>query len=200
MSNAAIAVLALSLSVPALPAMAQDLETGIRLYKDREFEQAEKSLRMTAEKEPGDVEANFYLALTLVELKKYEEAEPFFTQAMESKHEARVGLAHSYVMREKFDEAKRELDVAAKELPKNAEIPRLRGMILLKANNYDQAAKELTRAVDLDPKDAYAHYYLGMAQSRLRRPDLMVKHFQFFLKLAPDAPEADKVRALLRAL
>lgn len=192
-----VPTLALVLGVQA---HAADLEEGIRLYQAKEYQQAEVALRKAVEAAPDNPEANYRLGMTLLELKKYEESEACFNKASKAKPEARVGLGRALMERDRYDSALREFDQAARALPKSAEVHRYKGMILLKQEKYAAAAQELTAAVDLDPRDAYAHYYLGMAQSRLRRPDLMVKHFEFFLKLAPDAPEAAKVRSLLRSL
>lgn len=81
-----------------------------------------------------------------------------------------------------------------------AEAHRNRGVELMKEQKYKEAAEELEQAIKADPKDAYAHYYLGMANSRLKKKDLMIKHFQIFLELAPEAPEAERVRSLLKSL
>jgi tetratricopeptide (TPR) repeat protein len=103
-------------------------------------------------------------------------------------------------MQDKLDEASKELNAAGEAAEKNAEYYRTRGMIELKRERHAEAAEHLGKAVEIDPKDAYAHYYLGMANSRLRKTDQMIKHFQLFLELAPDAPEAGKVRSLLKSL
>lgn len=81
-----------------------------------------------------------------------------------------------------------------------AEAHRNRGVELMREQKYREAAEELEQAIRADPKDAYAHYYLGMANSRLKKKDLMIKHFQIFLELAPEAPEAERVRSLLKSL
>jgi Tfp pilus assembly protein PilF len=90
---------------------------------------------------------------------------------------------------------------AQQEAPEEtAEACRTRGIALLKEGKHEEAAAELAKALEIDPKDAYAHYYFGMVNSKLGKKDLMVKHYQSFLKLAPDAPEAPRVRALLKSL
>ena len=52
----------------------------------------------------------------------------------------------------------------------------------------------------MNPENPYAHYYAGLAYNQIKRPDKMLEHFRTFLKLAPEAPEAPKVRALLRGI
>jgi regulator of sirC expression with transglutaminase-like and TPR domain len=70
----------------------------------------------------------------------------------------------------------------------------------LHRENHAAAVKALERAIKLDPKKAYSHYYAGIAYGNLKRPDKMAEHFQYFLRLAPEAPEAAKVRSYLRSL
>ena len=182
----------------AVSVFAADLETGKRLFEENKYQEAEQELREAVAAEPDSAEANYYLGADLVQLNKYKEAEPFLEKASAEKPEARVALGHAYMMQDRLNDATRLLNEAAKDQPENAEIHRYQGMILLKQNKFDDAFKQLSKAVELDPKDAYAHYYLAMASSRLKRPDEMVTHFQIFLKLAPDAPEAAKVKSLLR--
>jgi tetratricopeptide (TPR) repeat protein len=177
-----------------------DVTDGVKLYQEKNYEEAERVLREAVNADPANAEANHYLGLALLERKKFDESEPFFRKAIESRPDARVGLARALMMQEKLDAANEELDQAATAVENNSELHRTRGMILLKRERYANAAGELKKAVEIDPKDAYAHYYYGMANSRLRKTDLMVKHFQIFLELAPEAPEAAKVRSLLKSL
>jgi regulator of sirC expression with transglutaminase-like and TPR domain len=59
---------------------------------------------------------------------------------------------------------------------------------------------ELEAAVRLDPRHAYAHYHLGLAYNKQDKTDRAILHLERFLDLAPDAPEAPQVRALLSRL
>lgn len=67
-------------------------------------------------------------------------------------------------------------------------------------NNFEQAAQEFGRAIELKPDFAYAHYYAGLAHQRLRHTAEMSRHFEAFMRLAPDAPERAAVAAVLRTL
>jgi tetratricopeptide (TPR) repeat protein len=203
----------------AATSFAADLESGKNLFEKQKYAEAEKNFREMVNAEPDNLEANYYLGASLVELNKYEESEPFLKKAAAEKPEADIALAHAYLMQEHMKEAQETLDIAQKRVDEaaaetakeeaekmamykaqNGEIARYRGMMALKQNKFDDAFKQLSNAAELNPKDAYAHYYLAMASSRIKRPDQMVKHFQMFLQLAPDAPEAPKVKSLLKAL
>jgi len=182
----------------AMPILAAD--KGADLYRDKKYAEAERALREEIQAEPQDTEANYYLGLALLEQEKYKDSEPYLKKALGEKPAAHLGLARAYMMQDKLKEALSELKSVEKQEENNPELYRSRGMILLKQNQFKDSAAQLSKAIELDPKDAYAHYYYAMANSRLKRPDLMIKHFQFFLELAPEAPEAEKVRSLLRSL
>jgi len=67
-------------------------------------------------------------------------------------------------------------------------------------NRLPKMVDELEQAVHLDSKHAYAHYQLGLAYNQQDKVDLSILHLERFLQLAPDAPEAPQVNALLRRL
>jgi len=74
------------------------------------------------------------------------------------------------------------------------------GMALSANQDFGAAAVAFQKATDLDPNWAYAHYYAGLAYSKVKRIDLTAQHFQTFLRLAPQAPERAQVQATLRTL
>lgn len=180
---------------------------GIELYKEKKYSEAAKQLQTAVEAEPANPVARYYLGLSLLELEKYQEAERYFADLEREAEESpprldqvKIGLARAQMERKQYDQARKKLDEALELKPDNPEVFLYRGRLNLHLENYGAAAKELDKAIELDPKQPYAHYYAGIAYSNLRRPDRMVNHFQMFLKLAPDAPEAPKVRSLLRGV
>lgn len=68
------------------------------------------------------------------------------------------------------------------------------------AEQWDPAAAAFEKATAVDPGFAYAHYYAGLAYSRLKQLDRMVTHLEYFLKLAPNAPERPAVMALMQSV
>ena len=74
------------------------------------------------------------------------------------------------------------------------------GLALSGAEQWAPAAAAFEKATAVDPAHAYAHYYAGLAYSKIRRVDLMARHFEYFLKLAPEAPERPAVTALMRSI
>lgn len=74
------------------------------------------------------------------------------------------------------------------------------GLVLAKRQEWPQAAAEFDRVTELNPSNAYAHYYGGLMHYRANRPDRMANHFEVFLKLAPDAPERPEVMQIMKTI
>jgi tetratricopeptide (TPR) repeat protein len=74
------------------------------------------------------------------------------------------------------------------------------GLVRVRVEDWDGAAAAFERATSLNPSFAYAHYYAGLAHSRMQRPDQVAVHFEVFLKLAPSAPERGAVMSIMRTL
>lgn len=111
-----------------------------------------------------------------------------------------VNTAKELIKQNKADEALGVLNGAAEANANNSDWFATRGSIFLNKKQYKEAEADLNKAIQLDGKNAYAHYYMGMTQSGLKRTDQMVKHFEIFLQLAPNAPEATRVKSLLRSI
>lgn len=65
---------------------------------------------------------------------------------------------------------------------------------------WQQAVDELTEVTKADSGFAHAYYYRGLCWDKLGRKDKMLSDFTRFVALAPNAPEADRVRAILAAV
>jgi tetratricopeptide (TPR) repeat protein len=75
-----------------------------------------------------------------------------------------------------------------------------RGLALSAKQDMAAAAAAFERAVELDPGWADAHYYAGLAYSKIKRVDLMAGHFDTFLRLAPQSPQRPEVQSIMRTL
>ena len=74
------------------------------------------------------------------------------------------------------------------------------GMAYAYKQDHTRAAPAFAKATTLDATYAYANYYAGMSYYRIRRFDLMTRHFEVFVRLAPSAPERAQVESILRTI
>ncbi len=200
-----IAVLA-GVVLASLPgrAPAADLKKGVELYQAKKYREAADELRLLVESAPDSRQARYYLGLSLVELGRFEDAIRQF-QALENDTELgadqiKVGLARAQMGARDMTAAKASLDEALDANPNNPEVHLRLSEWYLHRKDYARAAKAADKSIELAPGTAYAYYFGGIAYSNLRRPDKMVDYFRAFLKLAPDAPETQKVQSLLRSV
>jgi hypothetical protein len=66
-------------------------------------------------------------------------------------------------------------------------------------SDWGTAVSAFTKAVELKPDFAYAHYYAALVPA-FAQPAETAEHFDAFLRLAPDAPERGAVMAILRTI
>ncbi len=66
--------------------------------------------------------------------------------------------------------------------------------------DFGQAVSAFEQVIALEPRFAYAHYFVGLSYYEINRTDKMAGAFEYFLKLAPDAPERGQVESIMRTL
>jgi len=126
------------------------------------------------------------------------EAEP--AQASPQVSAPKIAEAREALKNGETDRAIALLNEAQTADPNNWEVFHLRGVAHAGKQNFAAAATDLEKAIELNPNDAMNHYYAGMVYGRLNQTDKMVNHYETFLRLAPDSPDAPKVQSLLRSV
>jgi len=152
----------------------EKLSKAVELNKAKKYTEAESEIRAALAAEPANPNAHLQLAIALFEQGKIDPAGTELEQA--------AAVEQTGTPAEKAD------------------FHQYRGSYRARKAKWAEAAQDLEKAIQLDPKEPYNHYYIGVAYNNLKKPDKMVEHLQTFLKLAPDAPEAAKCKALLRAV
>lgn len=145
----------------------EQLEQAVSLYDQGSYAEAASILSGL-----DSLDAKAYLAACLAKQRKFVEAEATAKPVLEQRptHPVAVaGLGQALVGQGKHDEAVGRLS-AAITATENAE------------NKTDAA---------------YAFFWRGQAHYKKGQADKMVADFEVFLKLAPEAPEANTVRQLL---
>jgi tetratricopeptide (TPR) repeat protein len=180
----------------SLPVFADNLDPGIEAYRKNNFADAVTNLRNAIGEDENSARAHAYLAMALLEQGKTAEAEPHVTKANEisPSGESKLALARLYVEKRDFAKAQEALNEASGD-----EVAWVRGLMNFHKKDNEAAVRDLEQYLEAHPEFAYAHYYAGMAYSAIRRPDKMLTHFEQFLRMKPDAPEARKVQAVMRA-
>jgi TolB-like protein/Flp pilus assembly protein TadD len=78
------------------------------------------------------------------------------------------GLYH-YIVHRNFDEGYREYEMAAASLPNDSGLQGSMGHLLLYKGDFARAAEHYGKAADLDPRDFWAPFWLGLIASRMRQ-------------------------------
>jgi len=71
------------------------------------------------------------------------------------------------------------------------------GTSLYRKGQFTDAANTLNQCLRVDPSFAKCHMVLGSTYAKLREPELGAQHYRRFVQLAPNDPEAPKVKLLL---
>ena len=200
---ARIAVLSLLALSQLLPLIAEDkLSQAIELYESKKYRDAETTLREVLVEDSSNSRARHTLGLVLLELDNAGEAAAELQKAVElgpATDKLQVDLARANVKLKEWDKAEAALKAAEEIKSDNPDIPYYRGMVAAAHKDYAASAANFEKAIELNPNNAYAHYYAGLAYNALKRSDKTVQHLDAFLRLAPDAPEAKKVQSVLRS-
>jgi tetratricopeptide (TPR) repeat protein len=114
--------------------------------------------------------------------------------------EAKAYLAAALAKQKKWDEVEVPATSALAAVPSQPTAAGALGEALVALGRYDDAVARMSAVINADKAVAYAFYWRGHAHSRKKQADRMISDFEVFLKLAPDAPEAETVRQLLSAL
>ncbi len=191
---------------------AAQLDKGIESYKAKKYQDAANLFQEVVKAEPDNIQAHYYLGLSYLALEKNQDAESELKKAaairkdlkdelsLPSESQLEVAFGRLYMEQEKYEDARTSLESAKKIDPENPEAFFYSGELDIRQKSYQEAIKNLEKSISLNPEEAYAYYYIGIAYSNIKRPDKMMDNFRTFLKLAPDAPEANKVRSLLKGM
>ncbi|HEX7957090.1 MAG TPA: tetratricopeptide repeat protein [Pyrinomonadaceae bacterium] len=103
--------------------------------------------------------------------------------------------------RQEFGEAEAQFRKAAKKNPSSPSAHFYLGLILLKRREMQEAERELRTAAEFGGRElAAAHYYLGGIYWGRQEYGRAADELETYLRLAPAAPDAERVRATVREL
>ncbi len=105
----------------------------------------------------------------------------------------------SRVRLKRFDAAREALEVAAANGWDPAMVAYQQGLSYAFEQKWSDAASRLTAALEADLSYAHAWYYRALCREKLKQTSEMLADLERFLQLAPDAPEAETARSILKA-
>ncbi len=88
-------------------------------------------------------------------------------------------------------------DKAAEEEVDPAEKLYEEGTGLYRKGQYTDAASALNQCLKVNPALAKCHMALASTYAKLKEPELGAQHYRRFIQLAPDDPQAARVKLLL---
>lgn len=207
---------------------AASIEEVKQLRSEGNLDAAQTMLQEVIANEPDFALAHYELGGILTERKDFAGAEREFTRVDElgAAGLSLIGQGRVRLAQERAAEAKDLFDRAQAETPAVEELLNQietaesdegkasargaadnvadlyygRGLANALLRDYAASAADLETSIRLDPANAKAHYYAGLAYNALKRPDLMVSHFQSYLTMEPEGPESARVRSVLRGV
>jgi len=167
-----------------------------RLFQSGSYDQAVEAARN------GDPASTFLAAQSLLKLDRADQAGAEMARLRQSDQAGwrLVGESGEALL---ANDAPRAVDAARKATEADGGNPFAYyqlGLAASKAADWGTAVSGFTKAIELKPDFAYAHYYAALAYQRQRQLPKTAEHFDAFLRLAPDAPERSAVLAILRTL
>ena len=173
---------------------------GFAYLKNHDVEKAKAVFQLMFEA-AGAERAQFLFGKANYEATLFPQAVESFLEVLRLDPEfpgVHLELGKTYTSLRRTDEAIRELELALKENPGDADASYFLGGLLAQGERYTEAIPYLERARKLKPDFWAPYFYLGKAKLRLEQPAEAVVLLQRAVKLNPD--EASAYYELGRAL
>jgi len=195
----------LNAALANVPKPALDLyHKGAEAARKNENERAADLFKLAVQSHPNFTAALSELGITYLKLKRPEKAAASLSAALKLAPEDHgTLLAYGRALLELRRPAEAE-EQFRKALRKNAASPSAHlylGMILLGRREFEEAERELQAAAGTGGGEAVrAHYYLGGIYWELKQFKRAADELETYLKLAPGAPDAERLRATIKEL
>jgi Tfp pilus assembly protein PilF len=145
-------------------------ELGVQYLKLGQTQKAIETLKSAAKLNPNAYGPKLNLGIALLEVKDFPQAEEQLREAL--KHNTSLPTGHMYL-----------------------------GICLVRLNKYDDAEKELLQAIQASGNQlGLAQYYLGGIYWKRHDYPKAVEALEAYLRLTPNAHDAERVRATIKDL
>lgn len=175
---------------------------GRVLEQEKSYGDAAARLRKATELAPSDPAPWVHLGAVYARQNQKGEAEAAFRKAAElaqgkSDGDSLYYLGVAQQQLGQYDQAIQNLERARSG--RDALASYQIGVTRAYQESWSAAVEQLDRAINADSGLALAYYYRGLANEKLGRKDKLINDMERFVDLAPNSPEADRARAILRA-
>lgn len=158
------------------------IRLGGLLYDNRKYDESSKIMFEAVESFPQDFAVNFILGLSLVQLNRQEEGEPYLRKTVElNPNDLNALSAYSYTLSQlkKNEEAIKYIKHALRIDPNDVNLIGTLGLIYNSIQKYAESDSAYERALELDPQNALINnnysYALAVREEQLERALEMVK-------------------------
>ena len=172
-------------------------QMGLCLLKQDRISDAIEEISSALTLQPKFLEAHLALGNIYLERMQYEQASGHFKEVVRqqpSNSQAQIKLADTYLKQGQAAQALKTLkSIASRKL----DIPNLDYMLgraYQELDNSTEALKYYQKAIQKNPSDPMPHFYLAYIFKARGKNRQAVAEFRAYLKLRPDAPDADEVR------
>ncbi len=147
--------------------------------------------------EPNFTEALIHLADALSSTFQYSQAIEYYKKVVRNnpdRVDALLSMGDAYVAQNQYQQALKVFQKAYKRNPKFPKVAYKLARALDELDRKKQAIHYYLKATAVDSTDAMPHFYLGHAYKALNKFSKAIKSFKKYLKLKPDAEDADDIK------
>lgn len=188
-----------------LPKLEQDVDfqAGLDYFKQGDYARAVVSFEKAVQRYPESSIAYYNLGISAVRNGHKYEGRVYLEKATSLNprmSEVYLALAEVYFSEGDWDGARRAAEDAINLEPGNPKGYYNLGLIIYKSGRMGEALDSFLMAIKLDPGFSSAYYQAGLAYVAENQFKKALNCFEKFLELEPEAPEADRVKAMIEEL
>lgn len=184
-----------------------DIQAGLAqaYWQKRAHSLAEKHFKNAIKLSKGAPQHHYNLAALYLTMDRHDDSITEFRMAAENllfatPERAWTGIGYAYYLKHDYAAAERYY-LKARELNARYDQASFRlGELYYSQDRVVEAVEAFSRAVELAPRSALGHYWLGMAALKTRDSTLARKSFQETIRLAPESEQARLARNYLKTL
>jgi predicted Zn-dependent protease/5-hydroxyisourate hydrolase-like protein (transthyretin family) len=191
------------LDVRIPPAAASEYDKARSALTNKDPKEAIGHLKKAVSIHPEFFEAQLLLGTSLMDLRRWPEAESALRRALDIKSDhvnAKLALGETYWRQKRFDEAERTLLEGLKVDVENWHGHFTIGRLYWERGDIQKAATAIGRTLQIKPEFAEAHLLAGNILLKFNQPQRALAEYEEYLRLAPEGEFAAESRVVVQKL